>query len=199
MKEKRATPRVKESFPVKISKGSKTYQAVSCDISLGGLACNSPVPLPVATPVRVDLILPDPKSSSSRREIICQAKVVRSEPPAGADNKDYRLAFGFDQMSEKAREILEAFIFRRLPLPPLGEGGVKTETADIFAHGISCKSETYIPPFHEVQIQVSIPSPNSSEEAMGDRYNVDLYFTDICQPDLKLLRKFLKRPSSAKV
>jgi len=142
--------------------------------------------------------------------------VVRSEPPAGADNKDYRLAFGFDQMSEKAREILEAFIFRRLPLPPLGEGGVKTETADIFAHGISCKSETYIPPFHEVQIQVSIPSPNSSEgrkkticcsgvvvksekEAMGDRYNVDLYFTDICQPDLKLLRKFLKRPSSAKV
>ena len=214
-KEKRANPRVKERFPVRIISGGKTYRGMSCDISLGGIACKSPVSLPVSTSVRVDLILPGSHTSPSQREVVCRAKVVRREQPGESGVKDYRLALGFNKISKKAQQGLADFIWRKLSSRPGQEVGIMTEPADISTNGISCKSDSFIPPFHEVQINVIIPfgdhpRPRKTtiqcsgvvvsceKEKSGGRYDVSLYFTEIKRSDRKFLRDYLSYPAAGK-
>lgn len=215
-RERRANPRVAERFPVKISTGGKTYRGLSCDVSLGGLACSSPVPLPVSTQVKVDLILPVAGDPASDSPVICRAKVVRTESPGESGLKDYRLAFNFGKMSKKDRQELASFISRKLSSPRPGNEAIMTESADISANGIFCKSDTYIPTFREVEINVIIPDHTSSDsrktdircsgvvvrcekERTGDHYEVALYFTDINLSDRARIRKYLRTGPAAKV
>lgn len=86
---------------------------------------------------------------------------------------------------------------------------VVTGPANVFPNGISCKSDTYIPPFREVQINLVFPAGQkyppdeksvqcsgvvvkSEKEVNGDRYDVHLYFTDICDEARQRLERYLK-------
>ncbi len=86
---------------------------------------------------------------------------------------------------------------------------VITGPANISPNGISCKSDTFIPPFREVQINVVVPcdgrsgSPEvpiccsgvvvkSEKEPDGDRYDVYLYFTDMDAGARRRLEKYLE-------
>jgi len=207
---------VSERFPVKISAGGKTYRGTSFNVSLGGLACSSPVPLPISTPVKIDLILPAAGSPASDIPVICRAKVVRTEPPGRSGPTDYLLAFNFGKMSNKDRQELDAFISRKLSPSSRKNEAIMTGVADLSANGIFCKSDTYIPTFREVEINVIIPDQASSrsrskgircsgvvvkceKEKAGERYEVALYFTDINISDRTRIRKYLKNKSMVKV
>ncbi len=88
---------------------------------------------------------------------------------------------------------------------------VITGPANISPNGISCKSDTYIPPFREVQINIAVPrdggsgSPKvpircsgvvvkSEKEPGGNRYDVYLYFTDLDAGLRRQLEKCLEAP-----
>ena len=80
---------------------------------------------------------------------------------------------------------------------------------NISPYGISCKSDAYIPPFREVQINVVVPGGRgtpihcsgvvvkSEKEKKGSRYDVHLYFTDMDDNSRRRLKKYLKTASAS--
>ena len=155
MKEKRAAPRVRERFPVKITSGGKTFRGESHDVSMNGLACSSPLPLPVSTPVNINLILPMVKRSDSSGETACRGEVVRVESQAGRKiSGEYRLALNFLELSDRSRRRLEEFIERKLKSDDSSAPEILTRLADMFQHGVTCNTSVFIPPFHEVEINI---------------------------------------------
>ena len=145
--------------------------------------------------------------------IDCRARVLRSEDRGNGE--EYRLAFGFDRLTPEARVVLNEFIARKLSNDSPGDQAIMTDQIDICANGLSCKSETFIPPFREVRINMLIPSERDGghhdtvecsgvvvrcdPEEAGGRFDVDLYFTDITEAGRLLLQSYLKDSPSVTV
>ena len=204
--ERRTYPHVREAFPVMISNNGETYRGLVCDISANGLSCSSDSPLPVSGEVSIDMFLPDREGG----KLVCQARMVRTENGSDETGTDDNLtAFNFTEISPADRGRLEKFIAEKQNGGSLNNLDIIPHRADIYPNGISCVSDTYIPPFREVEINVFLPEnagfqkPNSAikgagvvvkseKEAEGDRYNVHLYFTDIADSDRRLLQEYIK-------
>lgn len=206
-KEKRVAPRVRERFPVKITSAGKTYRGESYDVSMSGLACSSPLPLPVSAPVTINLILPAAGPSDSAGEASCRGRVVRVECPANRKSHDgYRLAFNFSELSALSRRRLERFIEERLESDNFSSREILTRLDSIFRHGITCRTSVFIPPFHEVEVNILIdrtksdsPSINCSgvvvnceEDESGSGYLVDLYFLDMEAQDRRIMEDLIR-------
>ena len=207
MKEKRTAPRVRERFPVKITTAGKTFRGESHDVSMNGLACSSPLPLPVSTPVTIHLILPPAERSHSSGETACRGKVVRVEGQSSRENHGgYRLALNFLELPIRSRRRLEKFIGRRLKTDDLSAPEILTRLDSIFQQGATCRSSSFIPPFHEVEINIFFAgeaddSPGIScsgvvvdceEDEEGIGYLVDLFFLDLKSEDRRTMSSYLK-------
>ena len=209
--ERRAYPRIREEFPVEISSNGTTYRGLTCDISEDGLSCRTDMPVPESGQVEIDMFLPDREGE----KLICKARTVRNDPtPGQPEESDNLTAFNFSEMSAKDRKILKDFIDTKRAEGDLNSLDIIPERADIYSNGISCLSDTYIPPFREVEINVFLPEDGadkanntaikgsgvvvkSEKEDEGERYNVHLYFTDIADSDRQLLREYIENTPAA--
>jgi len=209
--ERRAYPRIREKFPVEISSNGTTYRGLTCDISEDGLSCRTDMPVPDSGQVEIDMFLPDREGE----KLVCKARTVRKDSISGKpEENDNLTAFNFSEMSDEDRKILKDFIDTKRAEGKLNSLDIIPERADIFSNGISCLSDTYIPPFREVEINVFLPesgtaSPadtaikgsgvvvKSEKEEEGERYNVQLYFTDIADSDRQLLQEYINNTPGA--
>ena len=206
-KEKRVAPRVRERFPVKITSAGPTYRGESYDVSMSGLACSSPRPLPVSTPVTINLILPAAGLSDSAGETSCRGRVVRVEYHSKRKSPDgYRLAFNFSELSVHSRRRLERFIEKRLESGDISSREILTRLESIFHHGMTCRTSVFIPLFHEVEVNILVdqtksdsPSINCSgvvvnceEDESGSGYLVDLYFLDMEAQDRRIMEELIR-------
>ncbi|MCX6350179.1 MAG: PilZ domain-containing protein [Candidatus Aureabacteria bacterium] len=208
--QKRAAPRVDGNFPVFISRGRNTLKGESRNVSSTGLACTSRRPLPLSSTVRISLALPPQSDEPREGEVVCRAQVVRVESPRGKESrKTYLLAFNFYRMAKADRDKLDRFISEKLNQSGSSCGGIVSANAAISPNGIGCTSDSYIPLFHEVRINVSFfsgPEAQLSGQAIScsgvvvscekihgtRRYWIELYFTDIERKHRLRLRRYFQ-------
>lgn len=172
-----------------------------------GLACSSPLPLPVSTPVTINLTLPPAGDSGTSGEAACRGKVVRVENQTGRKSSGgYRLAFNFSELPDRSRRRLEEFIQQKLQAGDPSAPEILTRLADIFQQGVTCKSSIFIPPFHEVEISILFEGKENDspgiccsgvvvdceEEVEGSGYLVDLYFLDMQSEDRRSIARYLE-------
>ena len=174
---------------------------------MSGLACSSPQPLPVSTPVIINLILPVSGPSDSSGETSCRGEVVRVEYHTKRKSTDgYRLAFNFSELSARSRSRLERFIEKRLESGDISSREILTRLESIFHHGMTCRTSVFIPPFHEVEVNILVDrtesdSPrincsgvvvNCEEDESGSGYLVDLYFLDMEAQDHRIMEDLIR-------
>jgi c-di-GMP-binding flagellar brake protein YcgR len=84
---------------------------VSRNLSLGGLQCVSPDPIPEMTRLAVRLMIPDGAPGNGPEPLDVEAVVVRSQAlPSAAREARYELGLFFTSMSDGARERLARFL-----------------------------------------------------------------------------------------
>ncbi len=84
---------------------------VSRNLSLGGLQCVSPDPIPEMTRLAVRLMIPDGEGGNGPEPLDVEAVVVRSEEvPSATRDARYELGLFFTSMSDGARERLARFL-----------------------------------------------------------------------------------------
>lgn len=105
MKERRRHPRVPMRLPVETGEAGG-LSLTTGDVSIGGVSCFSPKPVPEMTRMRLRIELPLP---DEERWISAEAIVVRVDPPQG-ERKDYRLALFFTQLSDADKAVLRRYL-----------------------------------------------------------------------------------------
>ena len=107
--DKRKYPRVGLSVKVtNLSSGSFAY-FLATNISAGGLFLKSDEPLPVGTPIKLQLSLPDTES-----QIVVEAEVVRvqTKPPDGSCPSGMGLKF--TKLDNQGRKAIKSFVQKTL-------------------------------------------------------------------------------------
>ena len=111
--ERRKAQRVEADLSVTITGGAGETKGKALNISSSGIYFESPYYLAPLTKIRLELIIPDPRTGKS--PITCDGVVVRVEP----EKKDtavtqYRVAILFTLVSERSLKVLDAYIRSRL-------------------------------------------------------------------------------------
>ena len=84
---------------------------VSRNLSLGGLFCVSPDPIPEMSRVAVRLMIPDGDTGNGPEPVDVEAVVVRSrELPSATRESRFELGLFFTTMSDASRERLARFL-----------------------------------------------------------------------------------------
>ena len=111
--ERRSFPRVRdEGLSVKLNSGDFDTITHTLDISASGIYCKIDREMPIMSRVRIKLMVPDSiKPDKPTRELDVDGVIVR-EHPVIIDGviKHYDAAIFFDNLSEKNREIIQAYI-----------------------------------------------------------------------------------------
>ena len=137
----------------------------------------------------------------------CRGEVVRVEGQSSRKNHGgYRLALNFLELPIRSRRRLEKFIGQRLKADDLSAPEILTRLDSIFQQGVTCRSSSFIPPFHEVEINIFFAgeaddSPGIScsgvvvdceEDEEGIGYLVDLFFLDLKLEDRRTMSSYFK-------
>jgi len=108
----RLDPRVRLCLRFKATprwKGATCVEMETLDLSATGLACRSPINLPLKTQIGIVLALPALKDTPATR-LRCEAVVVNSEHVGRAPG-EWRAGLYFLDLSASDRELLRRFVF----------------------------------------------------------------------------------------
>jgi len=108
--ERRQSPRVKKTIPIKVKIPGTDLVAQTKDISSLGAFCSIKQNIPLMTKLGITLLLPEHKKVNNKipHKITCQGVILRSEE-SPKDNL-FHIAIFFTQIREKDRLLLESFI-----------------------------------------------------------------------------------------
>lgn len=113
--ERRKSQRVQVDLSVAVTGMGAEARGRALNISTGGIYFESPHYLSPLTKVRLDLRVPNAKSSMKESSVSCEGVVVRVEPEQKDPSvKQYRVAILFTQVPEHSLEILDKFIRSKL-------------------------------------------------------------------------------------
>ncbi len=108
--ERRQSPRVKKTVPIKVKVPGIDLVTQTKDISSLGAFCSVKQSIPLMTKLSITLLLPEHKKENNKipHKIACQGVIVRSEE-SPKDNL-FHIAIFFTQIREKDKSLLESFI-----------------------------------------------------------------------------------------
>jgi len=103
--ERRRFPRISSHLPVQLfpRQSSKIIQTLTNDVSVNGLRCVSPVPLPTTSPCLVELLL-----GTGQEPVYLEASVIWSKPIPNSEQ--YHLGFSFDATMDVYTSRLSTYL-----------------------------------------------------------------------------------------
>lgn len=108
LNEKRKTPRVAESLPIKIMEGDCGIVVETKNISASGAYLVTDKPMPLMSKVMVTLLIPDGESKNNKAQ--CGGTVVRTAPTTINDKTFYETAIFFDDITEKTKNLISRHV-----------------------------------------------------------------------------------------
>ena len=105
--ERRQHARVSLGVEVDVSSSSNFFAGKTRDLSMGGLFVETPVPVPIGTPLTLDLVL-------DGRKYVLVAEVVWALD--AADGTTLGVGVRFVELPAQTREAILAFVERRAPV-----------------------------------------------------------------------------------
>lgn len=111
--ERRKSQRVEADLAVTVKGGSGEARGRALNISTSGIYFESPYYMEPLTKIRLELLIPDPRTGES--PVTCDGVVVRVEPEKKEPAvEQYRVAILFTLVAESSLKILDAYIRSRL-------------------------------------------------------------------------------------
>jgi len=104
-RERRAAPRIRAYRPVKLRRhaAQQPIETLTKDVSAGGLRCLSPIPVPVTTPLKVELVFSDGQESFG---VTGRAVWFRVIP----QSDQFDLGIAFDGLSDENKRRLSVYL-----------------------------------------------------------------------------------------
>jgi hypothetical protein len=111
--ERRRSPRVRSTVPVKIICDDGDIVTQTVNISRSGVYCQVNRQVEVMTKLKVCLLIPIKKlGKASTRRISCQGVVVRAEPISGS--KTYNVAVFFNDIAQRDADSIADYVSSHL-------------------------------------------------------------------------------------
>jgi len=105
VKERRQSPRIDSSIPLKISCEDFDIVTESKNLSSSGAYCMVDHYLEPMTKLKIQLLLPfKNRDKVTTKKICCQGVIVRTQPLS--DNKNFNVAIYFNEIHDKDRKII---------------------------------------------------------------------------------------------
>lgn len=115
--ERRRSPRVDSSIPLKISGGEFDIVTESKNLSASGAYCTVDQYLEPMTKLKIHLLLPLKKNDKVvAKKITCSGVVVRTQ--AQSDGKTFDTAIYFNEIDEKNRKAIAEYVLTLLKDKP---------------------------------------------------------------------------------
>lgn len=105
--ERRRHARVSLGVEVDVSSASNFFVGKARDLSMGGLFVETPIPLPIGTPVTLDLVL-DGRKHGLRAEVVWALDA--------SDGTTIGVGVRFTELPSRAKTAILAFVQRRAPV-----------------------------------------------------------------------------------
>ncbi|MCM8766019.1 MAG: PilZ domain-containing protein [Candidatus Omnitrophica bacterium] len=113
-RERRKYPRVEKKLPIKAFGETFDFYTETMNIGAGGVLCYLEEPIPIATKLKITLILPSKKERKDIK-IDCEGAVVRIQENLNATGKErYYIAIMFTEISPQDREKIIQFVNEQL-------------------------------------------------------------------------------------
>jgi len=111
MKDKRKSPRVTKSLPLKLSDAESDILTETKNISASGAYCTVNKPLEIMTKLNVVILVPVKKNKNKTiRKVNCSGVVVRNEYSADNGKYPYKIAIYFNDLKSQDRRTLQSYI-----------------------------------------------------------------------------------------
>jgi len=115
--ERRKYPRIAKNLPIKAFGESFDFFTETMNISSGGVLCYLEKPIPVATRLRLALILPS-ADSTKEFKIDCEGIVIRVQENLNVTGKErFYIAIMFSKISPADKEKIAQFVSAHLNSP----------------------------------------------------------------------------------
>lgn len=115
-KEKRKYPRVEKKLPIKAFGETFDFYTETMNIGGGGVLCHLENPIPIATKLKITLLLPSQKEKKDIR-IDCEGTVVRVQENLNVTGRErFYIAIMFTEISPENREKIIQFVNEELRL-----------------------------------------------------------------------------------
>ena len=107
--ERRRSPRLFKSIPIKLCQESGDIVTQSVNISHSGMYCRIDKYIEPMTRLKIHLLIPIKKSGkNSTKKVSCQGAVVRTEQIPGTE--EYNLAIFFNEIAQRDAELISEYI-----------------------------------------------------------------------------------------
>jgi len=115
MKERRKSPRVDKSLPLKLSDSGFDIMTETTNVSSSGASCSVNKPLELMTKLNLVLLVPLKKNKNKVIEKInCCGVVVRQEKVTDNGKYPYHVAICFNDLAERDKKTLRSYVLSHL-------------------------------------------------------------------------------------
>ncbi|MCM8778778.1 MAG: PilZ domain-containing protein [Candidatus Omnitrophica bacterium] len=113
--ERRKYPRIDKNLPIKAFGETFDFYTETMNIGAGGVLCYLDRPIPIATKLKITLVLPSREKKEIR--IDCEGVVVRIQENLNVKGKErYYIAIMFTEITPEDREKIIHFVNEQLGL-----------------------------------------------------------------------------------
>ena len=117
LQNRRTEPRLKHRLPLRLKHALEEATTYSENISASGVYCTVKHFIPLMTKVQVQLQIPGKTKKAKPTPLACQGVVVRVEPPLARPGRStYNIAIFFNELQERDRDRLAAYVQQHLPI-----------------------------------------------------------------------------------
>ena len=111
MEERRISPRIHKTIPLKLSDSSFDILTETMNISTSGAYCSVTKSLEIMTKLNLVLLVPVQKNRSRViKKIACGGVVVRIEHAYDSEKYPYRVGICFNDLKEKDKKTLSSYV-----------------------------------------------------------------------------------------
>ena len=117
LQNRRTEPRLRHRLPLRLKHALEEATTYSENISASGVYCTVKHFIPLMTKVQVQLQIPGKTKKAKPTPLTCQGVVVRVEPPLARPGRStYNIAIFFNELQERDRDRLAAYVQQHLPI-----------------------------------------------------------------------------------